>query len=210
MRVRAVRAALAAAAIAAVTLAGCNGDAPEAGTVDEPTQSATTAEPTAEPTTEEPTDPETTESEPTEDSDRVEGGPVEVDDDDLKADAQAFVQSYLDAYDAASQTGDFDPVRAMQTDTCDRCKENVSWFVGLYDDGGRVEGGGFTEPKLSVEGSTADTVFVEVKSTIGAFEVFDSAGDVTQSSPAEPATSTFGIRKNDDDAWQVVSWAEGE
>lgn len=213
MRVRGLRATLAAAAVVALTLSGCGDDAPQAGSVDDestPASKTTTEEPTDDPTTEEPTDPETTESEPTE---KPTGGvdveKGDIDDEELAAEAESFAQEFMNAYDEAAGSGDFSTVSEMHADSCGLCKRYISSFRSIYEDGGRVEGGGFTDPQFSIAGSTADSVFVRVQSTIAPYKVIDASGDTVDENPEQPSTDIFQVRQDADGGWQVVGWSEG-
>lgn len=200
---------VAAVGIAAIALTGCSEDAPEAGTVDDPTAQSETTEPTEEPT-EDPTDSETTEAEPTDEPTDVEDeegqlGPDEVDP-DLATEAEVFVQDFLAKYDEAAGSGDFAPVTELYTETCGVCQNYVSSFRSVYEDGGRIEGGGFTDPSFTIVGGTADSVVIEVQSTIAPFEVIDADGETVDSSSAEPSTDQFRVQKDADGNWLVIGW----
>lgn len=213
MRVRGVRATLAAAAVVALTLSGCGDDAPQAGTVDDESTSAsktTTEEPTEDPTTEEPTEEPT--EKPTDSENSNEDGGVRQEGDGgevepgFAAEAEGFVTEFMAAYDEAALSGDFAAVDEMYADSCGVCKRYISSFRAIYQDGGRVEGGGFNNPKLTTVGSVDGAVMVEVESTIGAVEVIDADGETVDGSPAEPSKDLFRVEKDADGTWQVLGW----
>ena len=193
---------LVAATAAVLTVAGCGGSPePPAVSDPEPTTSSTQApEPTPAPTSAPPSPAVTTT-----------GGPRNVIspkaiDPAVAAEAKSFVQTFIKTIDQASVTGKFDAIKKLYTDACTGCRSNVRTLERVYDDGGRIEGGSYTNPRLTVGDSSGGTVLIAVDSTIAAYKIFNAAGKVVQNEPAKADVSTFFVRK-DSNGWRVVAWS---
>lgn len=200
------------AAAAAVVLAGCTDETPAAGTLDEQSNRKTvtaTSEPTEEPSTE-PSESETTEANQTpEDVEDGEGQlPPDQLDSDLTAEAEAFVEEFMAAYDEAAVSGDLAKVKEMYTEACGVCASHISDLTRIYDAGGRLEGGGYIDPALKVVGGSGDMVVIEVTSEIGDITVFDADGNAVNEIPSYTATEEFRVQRGADDQWQVIGWTD--
>ncbi|MEQ4204973.1 DUF6318 family protein [Actinopolymorpha sp. B9G3] len=135
-------------------------------------------------------------------SSAAKGADVAADD---EAAAKRFVQTFLAAHDQAMADGDFSAVTAMSADECGNCQMSATYYSQLYEEGGKVEGGTFTKPTFNVSGRDDDSVVVEVKSTVSAYEIVSAAGS-SKKFPAKPNASTFTLKKDADGTWHVAGW----
>ena len=119
------------------------------------------------------------------------------------AQAEKFIEDYLDAENKAIQDGDFSAVKPM-VEECSICEDNWSYIEGAYRDGGRVEGALFTKPDVAAGQQRDDKIFVDVVSTISAYTTYDGSGAEVESGEAEELTYQFAVEKEDDE-WQIVS-----
>ncbi|MGH3489914.1 MAG: DUF6318 family protein [Actinopolymorphaceae bacterium] len=124
---------------------------------------------------------------------------------DDEAAAKKFVQRFLSAHDKAMTDGDFSAVTAMSADECGNCQMSATFYSKLYEDGGKVEGGTFTDPKYQVTGKDDGSVVVEVTSTVSAYEIVSADGS-TKEFPAKDNDSTFTLTKSADGSWHIASW----
>lgn len=124
---------------------------------------------------------------------------------DDEAEAKEFVERFLSAHDKAMTDGDFSVVTAMSDDECGNCQMSATFYSKLYEDGGKVEGGTFTDPKYEVKGKDNGSVVVEVTSTVSAYEIVGADGS-TKEFPAKDNDSTFTLKKNADGSWHIASW----
>jgi hypothetical protein len=124
---------------------------------------------------------------------------------DDEAAAKKVVQRFLAAHDKAMADGDFSAVTAMSTDECANCRMSATYYAKLYEDGGKVEGGAFTEPRFKVSAKDDGSVVVEVASTVSAYEIVGADGS-SKDFPAKRNDSTFTLTKDVDGSWRVVAW----
>jgi hypothetical protein len=128
-------------------------------------------------------------------------------DDALEAEVTAFVTSFMSAYDKAAVTGEFDAVEKLIAPSCGGCKQNLMFLKDIYEGGGRIEGGAYTNPRFRVIGGSAKSVSVRVESTIAAYKVFKKSGTVAESEPAKADLSIFIVGRSASGSWQVTSWS---
>lgn len=124
-------------------------------------------------------------------------------DEDTKAEVEQFVQEYLDAQNAATKDGDFSRVEPF-IENCQVCAESRAYIEGAYDDGGRVEGGLFTKPKIDASAERDGRVTVTVVSTISAYKTIDGSGTEVESGPAEDQTYQYSVAEKDGE-WKLVA-----
>lgn len=195
MRVRRVATLAAVAVTALAVLTGCGDDSPEGTVLGDGKETAGTAQ-----------DEKTSKPTPTSSTpDRVIStkGPGEVEgstDEQVKA----FMRKYLEEQNKATGNGDFSTVDTM-IETCSVCEESQRYITGAYESGGKVEGGIYTDPKITIDGKDEDTndIFVTVKSVISAYKTTDGSGKVIDQGPAEELTYQYTVRKIDG-KWQLV------
>lgn len=124
-----------------------------------------------------------------------------------EAEVKAFVTAFMAAYDKAAVTGDFAAVEKLQASTCGGCKQNLRFLKSIYDDGGRIEGGAYTNPKLRVLGGSEKSISVRAESTIAAYKVYKSSGQVAEEKPAKADLSIFIVGRTASGSWQITSWS---
>jgi hypothetical protein len=176
-------------------VAGCGGP-PEPKTIDPPKP----------PATEEPSAKQTPSPTPSTATTRPgkEVGKGEVDT-ALAADAQAFVRDFMKTYDEAAVSGEFADVESMYADSCYGCKNYVSGLRKVYQSGARVEGGEFAQPKFKTVEASGNRAIFQVSSTISAYKIVSSSGEVIDSKPAESDSSSFVATRNSN-GWQITAW----
>lgn len=196
MRVRRIAMLAAVAVSALAVLTGCTDDPPEGRVLGgEEEQSSGTAE-----TTSTPTPTPTTTSSP---GRVVTDGPGEVEGSEEEQ-VKAFMRTYIREQNKATGNGDFSTVNTM-IEKCSVCEESQRYITGAYQSGGKVEGGRYTDPQITVDGKDEQTgdVFVTVKSVISAYKTTDGSGKVIDQGPAEELTYQYTVRKIDG-KWQLV------
>lgn len=134
---------------------------------------------------------------------RIEGEDTGGTDDQTAAEVEAFMKGYLDAENEAIRDGDFSKVKPLIED-CQVCTASRKSIEEVYQNGGRIEGSLFTEPKIDVGRENKGTVTVTVVSTISAYKVIDDTGTVADQEPAKEQTFQYGVAKKGGE-WKIVS-----
>ncbi|MBM7785807.1 hypothetical protein [Tenggerimyces flavus] len=166
----------------------------------EPTASSTQAPgPTAPPTSAPPSPAATSTGEP---KNAISPNAV---DPAVAAEATAFVRTFIKTIDQASLSGKFDAVKELYTDACADCRSTVRSLERIYSDGGRLEGGTYTNPRFTVGDSGRESILITVESTIAAYKVHNASGKVVQNEPAKPDVSNFFVSKSSA-GWRVIAW----
>ena len=124
---------------------------------------------------------------------------------ELAVQARAFVQDFMKTYDKAAVSGEFADVEGMYADSCYGCKSYVSGLRKVYQSGAQIEGGAFVRPKFTTVEASGSRAIFQVKSTISAYKIVNSSGQVIDSKPAESDSSTFAATRNSS-GWQITSW----
>lgn len=116
---------------------------------------------------------------------------------------KTFISDYLRAQNQATRTGDFSTVDAMVTDTCQVCAASKRYITRAYQSGGKIEGGVFSEPTISVGKRRGDRILVTVKAVVTAYKTTDGSGKVVDRGPAAEETYQYQVRQVDG-RWRVV------
>lgn len=200
MGMRGVRAVAAGAVAVSLLLAGCGPDAPEPTSLD---TSERTASPSATPTTLPPTPTVSASTSPTSTSRGtiITGGSSDVND-ATKAEVKAFVSDYLEAQNKATGNGDFSAVDDM-VQGCGVCAASKQYISGAYRSGGKVEGGIFTDPTITVGGQRSGRIYVTVNAVISAYKTTDGSGKVVDQGPAERQRYQYSVGKVQG-GWRIV------
>jgi hypothetical protein len=190
---------VAAMAMAVLALAGCSDKGPEGTTIggNETTSAEATPEGTPSPTA-------SARSRPSPDETITTQAPGKIDPETERS-AKAFVMQYMTAYDQATLSGDLSKVQKLVKSSCTGCNEAFSFVRSVYDKGGKIVGGEFSNPKLSVQKAQDGTITVLVTSTVKPFKVLDKSGKTVGSGPAETSNSTFYLEKVGT-GWVIRNW----
>lgn len=78
-----------------------------------------------------------------------------------KAGAAAFVRHWVSVLNYAGETGDTAELRSLSTRDCVRCAALWEGINGVYQAGGRIEGGGWTVLGTKQYGPTQNRYFVD-------------------------------------------------
>ncbi|GAA5031304.1 TcaA NTF2-like domain-containing protein [Actinopolymorpha pittospori] len=197
---RGVQAVAAGAAAIGLLLAGCGPDAPEPTTLDTPEASEPATSPPATPTTS-PTSTPSASTSPTSRGTIITGGSSDVDD-ATKAEVKAFVADYLEAQNKATGNGDFSAVDDM-VQGCGVCAASKQYISGAYRSGGKVEGGIFTEPTITVGGQRSGGIYVTVNAVVSAYKTTNGSGKVVDQGPAERQRYQYSVGKVQG-GWRIV------
>ncbi|MGW5365020.1 TcaA NTF2-like domain-containing protein [Actinopolymorpha pittospori] len=197
---RGFRAVAVGAVAIGLLLAGCGPDAPEPTVLDTPEASEPATSPSATPTTS-PTPTPSVSTSPTSPGTIITGGSSDVDD-ATKTEVQAFVADYLEAQNKATENGDFSAVDDMVQD-CGVCAASKQYVSGAYRAGGKVEGGIFTEPTITVGSQRSGRVTVTVNAVISAYKTTNGSGKVVDQGPAERQRYQYSVSKAQG-GWRIV------
>lgn len=122
-----------------------------------------------------------------------------------KAGAIAFVKHYVDLVNHLQFKGDATPLRQASAKSCVKCKGVADGLVGLYANGGHVEGGAWV-----VTNARADTgprkswlVLIGVNSSA---QVVTKGDGTSQELPPGKTSQEFQVERKGA-TWEVVRWA---
>src|SRR5690606_25186193 len=122
------------------------------------------------------------------------------------SEVKKFIQRFMKVSDKANATGDVAEATELATDDCSTCRDSDEFLKETYAEGGRVEGGLWEDPKITVRGKNEEgNVEVAVDARLTAFKVYDSSGKVTRSGAEKAAAEGFSVAKTSD-GWRVVGW----
>lgn len=119
------------------------------------------------------------------------------------AEIEAFVDAYLTAQNEATGNGDFSTVDTMIEESCQVCVSSKQYITRAYGAGGKVEGGIFTEPTITVGKRRGDRILVTVKAVITAYKTTDGSGKVVDQGPAAEETYQYHVSQVDG-RWRIV------
>lgn len=180
-----------------VALGGCSGSDPEPAAFDGD-GGQSTQQPSPSPT---PTQAPT----PT-----PESGPVTAEDmprDQLKAEVDAFVGKFLDALDRAEKSGDTSHVRQMSDPACGPCHTPLQLIEKAYQDGNKIVGEGYGEPKIYFADHQAvvgNQINVYVTVTQGAAEVVSPTGETLRTFDAATWTYSLVIERSSGGSYHIT------
>ena len=190
--------AMVVAAVAVLALSACSGSGPEGSTLtgdgETPTASASPS-PTASRSSKPPVDPSPSKS-------IVATGAGDRVDAQTAGEVRAFVTQYLNAQNKATGKGDFSTVDVM-IKSCGVCTKSKEYITGAYKSGGKVEGGIFTQPKITVGSRRGDQIFVTVQAVVSAYKTTNGAGKVVDSGNASDETYQYTVSKIGGRWWLV-------
>jgi pyruvate/2-oxoglutarate dehydrogenase complex dihydrolipoamide acyltransferase (E2) component len=114
-----------------------------------------------------------------------------------------FAEHYLEAYNAAQESGDTEPLSALATPGCASCRGFIESIRDVYDAGGTVEGGLITvlnssAPTRKIDGR--QIVLIEVR--VSKERDFDKDGREIESYPGEKSQYYFYLVR-EDERWLV-------
>jgi hypothetical protein len=177
-----------------VILAGCGGS-PEPKSLDRPSARSSATEETKKST------PSASATPSSKAGKVITGGSGEVDQ-ATAAEVEAFIGDYLAAQNKATGNGDFSAVDAM-VKSCTVCAASKQYISGAYASGGKVEGGIFTKPKITVGGQRSDRITVTVDAVISAYKTTDGSGKVVDEGPAETVRYQYSVISAGE-GWQIA------
>ncbi|WP_115850780.1 DUF6318 family protein [Thermasporomyces composti] len=195
-RIRPVVRAVLVGAVAVAALTACDGGAVEPTALEEPqTSPVATSTPT-------PTEAATPSASPT-GATVITSSPGEEVDPATAVEVKAFISDYLRAQNEATRTGDFSTVDTMVTDTCQVCAASKQYITRAYQSGGKVEGGVFSNPTVTVGTRRGDRILVTVKAVVTAYTTTDGSGKVVDQGPAAEETYQYEVSQVDG-RWRIV------
>ncbi|MEQ4204974.1 hypothetical protein [Actinopolymorpha sp. B9G3] len=178
-----------------LTIAGCGGS-PEPKSLDKPSaRTSATSDATKDPSP-------TASASPSGKSGKIITGGAGKVDPATAADVKAFIGDYLAAQNKATGDGDFSAVDAM-VESCTVCDASKQYISGAYSSGGKVEGGIFTKPEITVGGQRSDRIVVTVDAVISAYETTSGSGKVVDKGPAETVRYQYSVT-NVGESWRIA------
>ncbi|WP_227993242.1 DUF6318 family protein, partial [Pseudactinotalea sp. HY160] len=123
--------------------------------------------------------------------------------------AIAAAEYFFDLYNYVQSTGETDVLEEMSASQCDACLSLGGGIRGVYDDGGRMRGGGMAmvdpEAKPTVDGLGWELTF---DLDIAELMVIDGDGDVDSFDASRRRDARLGVAVLDGQ-WQVLELKAG-
>lgn len=121
-----------------------------------------------------------------------------------KAAVKAFVRRFVTVDNHATRTGDYSRRDTMvDNDTCDDCRESKAYARRIYKHGGKIEGGLFTHPKITVTGGAHGRYFANLDTVLSAYTSHDGDGSVIDRAPDQHEIVHYTVTKRDGQ-WTIV------